>query len=182
MDGLTAGVGTRIRLYRKKRGLSLTDLSRLTGVAASNLSSIELDKTSPTLNTLIKIADAFDIKVGALLDEILYGAAVSCPASGARFKAYKAEGVSIAAFTDHVQKAEINIKLVVIRSGNPSYAFDSQSDTFVYCLGGSAKIVVQNADYFMAPGDGIYIRANTHVKCTAHGQGEVRLLTMSTKN
>ncbi len=63
MDRLTRGVGARIRLYRRKKNLSLTDLSRLTGIAASNLSSIELNKTSPTLNTLIKIADAFDMKV-----------------------------------------------------------------------------------------------------------------------
>ncbi len=34
-------VGEQIRAFRKKKKLSLTDLSKITGIAASNLSSIE---------------------------------------------------------------------------------------------------------------------------------------------
>ena len=52
-------LGANIRASRNKRKMSLTELSEKTGIAASNLSSIELGKSSPTLNTLVKIAAAF---------------------------------------------------------------------------------------------------------------------------
>ncbi len=64
--------GAKIRSYRKRKGLSLTRLSEITGIAASNLSSLELNKTSPTLQTLARIADAFDVKISEFLDEIFY--------------------------------------------------------------------------------------------------------------
>jgi transcriptional regulator with XRE-family HTH domain len=63
-------VAEQIRAFRKKKKLSLTDLSKLTGIAASNLSSIELGKSSPTLNTLVKIASAFHLRAGLFLDEV----------------------------------------------------------------------------------------------------------------
>jgi len=179
MGGLTKGVGARIRLYRKKKRLSLTDLSRLTGIAASNLSSIELSKTSPTLNTLIKIADAFEMQVGAFLDEMLYGTAVFCPAVAARHKADQAEGVSIAALTDHVQKSGLSVKTVTAESDAPSFPLDSQTDSFVYCLQGTADIVVHGTVHFLHPGDGIYIRAYAEATCTPTGEDELRLLTIS---
>jgi|UniRef100_A0A7C4AQJ3 transcriptional regulator with XRE-family HTH domain len=179
MDSLTKGVGARIRLYRKKKRLSLTDLSRLTGIAASNLSSIELNKTSPTLNTLIKIADAFEMKAGALLDEMLYGPAVFCPASAARPKDSQKPGVSIEALTDHVQKPEMLVRTITVASNTTPFVLDSQGDTFIYCIHGTAAIVAHSAAYTLRPGDGLYVRAFTDTECRAAGQDQVVLLAVS---
>ena len=51
MDLSEVNIGAKIRWYRKRKNISLAQLSAVTGIAASNLSSIELNKTSPTLNT-----------------------------------------------------------------------------------------------------------------------------------
>ncbi|MBM4328793.1 MAG: helix-turn-helix transcriptional regulator, partial [Deltaproteobacteria bacterium] len=74
--GTRLRVGPNIRELRKRKGLSLPKLAKLTGIAASNLSSLELNKSSPTLNTLVRIAAAFNMKLGAFLDEVVYEKAV----------------------------------------------------------------------------------------------------------
>ncbi len=179
MDGLAKGVGARIRLYRKKKRLSLIDLSRLTGIAASNLSSIELNKTSPTLNTLIKIADAFEMKAGALLDEMLYGPVVFCPASGARPKDSQKAGVSIETLTDHVQKPEMLARTITVAPSATPFILDSQGDTFIYCIHGTANVAAHGACYALRPGDGLYLRAFTDAECRVAGQEDLVLLAVS---
>ncbi|MFN4910687.1 MAG: helix-turn-helix domain-containing protein [Flavobacteriales bacterium] len=57
---LLLSVGAKIRLLRKKRGMSLKDLSYAIGMEPSNLSVIENGKSNPQLLTYAKIASALD--------------------------------------------------------------------------------------------------------------------------
>lgn len=49
---------TRLRVLREARGLTLEELSRLTGIAPSNLSQIETGKTDPRWSTVMRVLDA----------------------------------------------------------------------------------------------------------------------------
>ncbi|OPY66473.1 MAG: HTH-type transcriptional regulator ImmR [Syntrophorhabdaceae bacterium PtaU1.Bin034] len=51
-------VGRRIKEVRQAKGLSQEALSEKIGMSAKYLSSIEWGKENPTLDTLIKLADA----------------------------------------------------------------------------------------------------------------------------
>ena len=48
-------IGTKIKSLRKKKNLTLTDISRLTGVQLATLSRIENDASDIRLSTLMKI-------------------------------------------------------------------------------------------------------------------------------
>jgi transcriptional regulator with XRE-family HTH domain len=61
-------LGERIRQLRKDRRWTLSDLSLRTELSVSYHSDIEKDRTDPSLKTLVKLADAFGLKV----IEILY--------------------------------------------------------------------------------------------------------------
>ena len=52
---------------RLKRGMSLTDLSRKSGVARGYLHLLEKGENSPTLKVLSKLADALQIPLPVLL-------------------------------------------------------------------------------------------------------------------
>ena len=56
----------RIREYRIAKGLSQTELARLSGVARPNLNRIELGKATPMLSSAVKISET----LGATLDEL----------------------------------------------------------------------------------------------------------------
>ncbi len=59
----------RIREVRKKYSLSQEDLSSRVHLSRKCISNIETYKTSPTLVTLIKIAEALQVSIHDLLDE-----------------------------------------------------------------------------------------------------------------
>jgi len=60
-------IGERIRRGRSERGWTLADLSVRTGIKVPNLSRLEKGKHLPSLETLEKMAAAFDLPVAALV-------------------------------------------------------------------------------------------------------------------
>lgn len=56
-------LGERIREIRKMKGLSILDLKEKTGLSKSTISDIENGKSSPTTETLQKIADALEVDI-----------------------------------------------------------------------------------------------------------------------
>lgn len=57
----------RLRILRESQGLTLDQLSLLTGIASSNLSQIETGKTDPRWSTVMRILDALGIEPSDLL-------------------------------------------------------------------------------------------------------------------
>lgn len=57
---MNANVAKRIRELRQERGISIRQLSALSGITPSQISLIEREKNSPTVSTLQKIVTALD--------------------------------------------------------------------------------------------------------------------------
>ena len=66
---LLTDVGRRIRAKRKEQGLSLRELSLLTGISSPALSLIETAKRDVQLTTLAKIASALRARPSAFLED-----------------------------------------------------------------------------------------------------------------
>lgn len=62
-------IGSRIRFYRKVRGLTQTQLAARLRMAASQLSRYETGLTQPTLAVLSRVARALGVQVS----EFFYG-------------------------------------------------------------------------------------------------------------
>lgn len=56
-------LGERIRKIRKIKGLSILDIKEKTGLSKSTISDLENGKSSPTTETLQKIADALKVDI-----------------------------------------------------------------------------------------------------------------------
>lgn len=56
-------VGKNVKKIRKEKGLSILDLKNLTGLSKSTISDLENDKSSPTIETLQKIAKALNVDI-----------------------------------------------------------------------------------------------------------------------
>ncbi|WP_301094102.1 helix-turn-helix domain-containing protein [Faecalibaculum rodentium] len=61
--------GSSLKFIRRKRGLSLEQVSILTGVSRPMLSQIEREASVPTISTLWKIASGLQIPLSSLLQE-----------------------------------------------------------------------------------------------------------------
>jgi transcriptional regulator with XRE-family HTH domain len=62
-----AVVGANVRRLRGRRGLSLDNLAKVSGVSRSMLSQIETGRSVPSINVVFKIARAFGVPFSALL-------------------------------------------------------------------------------------------------------------------
>jgi transcriptional regulator with XRE-family HTH domain len=62
-------VGSRIRELRKRRHLTQTELSERIGIAQSDLSRMEQGEYKVGLDTLFKILQVFDLKMGEFFGE-----------------------------------------------------------------------------------------------------------------
>ena len=68
MDPTHEALGAQVRRLAKRRGLSLNHLADRAGVARGTLSDVLNGKQSPTLTTLVKVAGALNLPVGALFE------------------------------------------------------------------------------------------------------------------
>ncbi len=64
---LSVIVGENLRQLRRKQGLSLEQLSLVSGVSRAMLGQIETGKSAPTINLLGRIAEALQVSVASLI-------------------------------------------------------------------------------------------------------------------
>ncbi len=62
-------IGPKIRIERKKNGLTLEQLARKVGISSITLQRIETGKSSPSVITLSEIANAINKPIGSFFEE-----------------------------------------------------------------------------------------------------------------
>jgi len=68
MPAATLAIGDNIRALRQQRGLSLAGMAERSGFSKGFLSKIENGHAQPPIATLMKLADALDVELGACFD------------------------------------------------------------------------------------------------------------------
>lgn len=59
----------RIRQFRERKGVSLRELARRTGLGVATLSRIESGKANPRLSTLVQLADVLGVSIQHLFEK-----------------------------------------------------------------------------------------------------------------
>ena len=67
MSSHVEALADNVRRLRESHGLSLSQMSERSGVAKATLFKVERGRTNPTLDTLIAIAETFDVSVPSLI-------------------------------------------------------------------------------------------------------------------
>ena len=164
MTSTDMDIGSRIRAYRKKTGLTLNQLAKTTGIAASNLSSIELNKSSPTLNTLVRIARAFDMTPGAFLDEALSQRVIYCTREEGQSIDTRSIGVSLRRVTSHGAGHRMDCLSAFLEPGahwTPSEGM--LGERFIYCLDGEVRATAAGESRPVRSGDSVHLLPRTDI-------------------
>jgi len=66
VDAILADVGSQVRDMRKTKGLTLSELSKATGLSTAIISQIERGLANPSFTTLAQLAHGLEIPVGKL--------------------------------------------------------------------------------------------------------------------
>ena len=166
-------VGNRIRQLREERGISLDDLSSLTGFTVERLQDIESGKESPQLGMVMKLSKALDSAVGRLVSGMgtkLYSVTrknerkqVSRSAS----KTGKGNVYSYMSLAPEVQGRHMEALIVQLEKNEENEISVHNGEEFIFVLEGTANLTIAKDSYDLEPGDSAYYLSTTPHYLTA---------------
>jgi transcriptional regulator with XRE-family HTH domain len=159
-DGHFVDVGSRLRQLRTERDMSMRALARASGLSTNALSMIERSRTSPSVSTLYKLAEALEVPITAFfrLEQPKDAVVFRKKNNRKRMNIGKVdwEGLGGESYVGRVEPL-----VFTVESGGSSGAAGMQhtGHEFVLCLSGKLVYNVDGIDYTMETGDSLIFAA-----------------------
>lgn len=177
----TIDVGKRIKSIRKRKGLTLQDLSEKSGMSATAISAIERSVSSPTVNTLASIGKALGESLSSLLGEaeIEY---VTTRASERKSLAVDIRNAEFQSLGSGIPGQRFHPMLGILRpeASSGDDFVNRQGDDFFYVIQGALEVVMNGTAVLLREGDSLYCRGNTPYRWKNAADGETELLIVTT--
>jgi transcriptional regulator with XRE-family HTH domain len=177
-NNLEMAIGHEVRAYRKKLGITVTDLSVSTGVSVGMLSKIENGNISPSLTTLQSLSRALGVPLTAFFTRF------EEPRSATFVKA--GEGVDIErrgtraghqySLLGHIDNNTSGVivepYLITLTAESDVFpTFQHEGMEFIYMLEGEVVYRHSESLYRMQPGDSLFFDADA-----PHGPEQLKVL------
>jgi transcriptional regulator with XRE-family HTH domain len=173
-------IGKRIKALREHKGLSLDELSNMTGFDVEFLSNIETNRVQPQLGTVIKLSKALDSALGRLI-------------SGTGDRIYsitrKHEQKIVSRSTSQKGKKQVYLykslapevkgrhmeALIVQLEENPDNEISiHDGEEFIYVLDGIVALNIGEETFDLKPGDSAYYLSTTpHLVASKKGRATI---------
>lgn len=159
---LVVTVGDNIHLWRLRRGWSLGDLARSSGVSKSTLSTLESGEGNPGLETLLSVSRALGLPFSELITRSAPG--VDVMRHGEAAAIVSAEGTfrgSLLTATGRRGTAELYLFDVDQGGAYTSGGHQSGVVETIVCLAGQIEVGPPDATVLLTPGDRGTFQADT---------------------
>jgi len=160
-------IGKRIKSIRESKGISLDELSKMTGFDVDFLAGIENEQVQPQLGTVIKLSKALDAAFSRLISGVgsgLYSvtrknerktAARSTSGKGKK-KIYSYQSLAPEVKGRHMEA------LMVTLEENPEGEMSiHDGEEFIYVTHGTVLMKIGKDQFELEPGDSIYYLSTT---------------------
>jgi transcriptional regulator with XRE-family HTH domain len=187
-DKRVANPGAALKALRRRRGWTLADVSRRTGLPTSTLSKIENDRMSPTFDKLARISTGLQIDIARLFDGDA-GADPQPAASGRRCIVRAGEGKAIETKNySHLYPAWdlLNKRIIPIVAELHARSLEEfgelirhPGEEYTYVLEGEVDLhTSEYAPVRLKTGDSIYFDSGMGHAYIAAAQGPCRVLSL----
>jgi transcriptional regulator with XRE-family HTH domain len=160
-------IGARIGALRREKGVSLADLSRLTGFEETFLADIEAGRAQPQLGAMIRLSKALDSAFGRLVSGTgtkLYSitrrherrAVTRSTSKGGRKPAYAYKSLAPDVQGRHMEALMVQLTAVAEREVSVH-----DGEEFVFVLEGRVALEIGNDRFELEPGDSAYYLSTT---------------------
>lgn len=173
LEPVLAAVGPRLRDLRQRRGATLADLSRSTGISVSTLSRLESGQRRPTLELLLPLAKAHQVP----LDEL-----VGAPETGdprVHLSPVERDGVTYVPLSRR-QGGLQAYKQVYPAGHNPGPPDPRTHEGYewMYVLQGRMRLILGDHDLMLGPGEAVEFDTRTPHWFTNPGPGAAEVLSL----
>ena len=153
-------VGLRLKELRERRGISLRELSRLSGLSTNTLSTIERGQSSPSVSTLYRLVDALNVPISSVFQNESRREAIVFRSASERaqvpFPQGLWEGLGGEAFVGNVQPFMLSLES---GANSGQHRIVHTGHEFVICLQGELEYEIGDQHYLMKAGDSLLFAA-----------------------
>lgn len=159
-NAISVNVGRRLSELRTERNLSMRALARASGLSANGLSMIERGRTSPSVSTLHRLAEAMQVPVTAFFRiDPDQKKVVLCKANQRTHLPFSRglwEGLGGENFIGRVEPF-----MLTLEAGGSSgpHGMSHSGYEFVLCLRGQLEYLVEGQDFVLDAGDSLLFAA-----------------------
>lgn len=142
-----ASVGPRLRALRRRRDITLADLSATTGISISTLSRLESGERRPTLELLLPLAKAYAVTLDELVDAPLTGD------PRVHMRPVVRNGMTLIPLTRRAGGIQAYKMIIPARPGGEPDPRVHEGYEWLYILNGRLRLVLGDNDIVLSPGE-----------------------------
>ncbi len=176
--------GKKLRLVRQRKELTMKNVAASAGISESLLSQIERDKVSPSIDTLLAIAEILDIDLEYLFSEVKKSKSVDITRKENRKVIRDASATfhQLSRISDASEDHAIEAVLLELEpgaiSGNTEYGHRGRE--LGYILAGVAELDYGTESYVLRKGDSVSFSSDIPHKLRNTGGGKLTAIWVNT--
>ncbi len=184
-EEISAEIGMRVKKAREGHGLSIFDVYLRTDINVELLSQIEAGKVVPPLGTVIKLANAFDLKMGYFIsgeEEKAYTIVrrddreVTSRYGSSKEKHHGYAYESLAPRKTNRYMEPFMVTLEPSETEEERSAHDGQE--FIFVFQGEMEVRLGEDIHILQPGDSIYYDSTVPHLVKCHGKETTKILAV----
>jgi transcriptional regulator with XRE-family HTH domain len=173
-------IGEKIRSLREEKGISLAELSHMTGFEIELLSSIEKNEVQPQLGTIIKLSKSLESAFSRLVSDVgtkLYSVTrkneaktIFRSASGKS----KKQLYTYKSLAPEVKGRHMESMIVQLEENADETPSVHDGEEFIYVLAGMVSLKIGAEAFELEPGDSVYYLSTTpHLIAAKSGRSTI---------
>ncbi len=173
-------IGERIKKIREDKGLSLDELSKLTGFEVALLSNIEKNEVQPQLGTVIKLSKALDSAFTRIVSGIgdkIYSITrknEQQTISRSTSKKGKKQLYTYKSLAPEVKGRHMEALIVQLEENPDNEVSVHEGEEFIYVVDGVALLKIGDDAFELGPGDSVYYLSTTpHMIASKSGKATI---------
>jgi len=170
-------IGSRMKSWRQKRGMTLGELSAATDISASTISRLESGKRAPNLELVVPLARALRLE----LDDLVPRSVPDPRVPRITRQAGEVTYVSLSPDSSPVQTYKITLPPTPAGTFSAPEPKVHDGYEWLYVLDGRLRLVLGEHDVVLGPGEAAEFDTRTPHSLMASGSGPVELLTIFSK-
>src|SRR4030042_4060272 len=154
-------IGPKSREIRLQKGLKLKDVAKETGLSIGLISKVENNNTSPSLSTLIKLANFLGTDASFFLEEAeKKESGVVCLKEDRKIWTSNDDKIYFELLNPSLRSKKIEVVYARIeRFESPDEKYTHEGEEFGLVLKGHLYVDLENKTYLLKEGDSIYFKS-----------------------
>lgn len=174
----TISPGVRFRRLRQRRGLSLAQVAKATGISVGFLSALERGQMSASIATLRRIARYYRTNILSFFEPAKENSRVVKPAERKILETTKGVRMELLAWGNTAMEPHL---FRIKPGGNSGESYTHEGEEFLHVLRGQFEIWLnQDEHYLLGSGDSLYFQSSTPHRWRNPGKTESWLLWINT--